>query len=200
MSTPELPKAEITRVWSPTGETIFETPIAFSDPAVAAAFALYLGISGGVVPIPVFAGKTLVVDSAHGDDETAIRGRFDLPYATISGAESAASANDTIHVRSGFYNETGLGVTDVHYQFDPGVVVNYTGPSTVPVFSFFEGTTRIRGSAILRNSNTGSGGAVLSVSGGTIDVECSAFDMAGGAIVPRPSRRLAARCACAAGR
>jgi hypothetical protein len=49
MATPEKPAVALTRVVSPTGETIFETEIkfaspAFASPAMAVAFAAHLGV------------------------------------------------------------------------------------------------------------------------------------------------------------
>lgn len=50
-------------------------------------------------------GNILWVDKVNGNDGTAVRGRLDKPYLTISAAITAASSGDTVVVMPGSYNE-----------------------------------------------------------------------------------------------
>lgn len=54
----------------------------------------------------VLTGNTLWVDKVNGNDGTAVRGRLDKPYLTISAAITAASSGDVVLVLAGTYNET----------------------------------------------------------------------------------------------
>lgn len=51
-------------------------------------------------------GNTLFVDQIYGDDLTALRERFDLPYRNIQTAIGVAQAGDTVWVRTGTYTES----------------------------------------------------------------------------------------------
>lgn len=79
-------------------------------------------------PIPVL--NALFV-SKSGNDGTAITGRFDKPYLTITAAQAAASSGQTIIVYPGTYSTaTGetfpLGKAGLNYHFINGVVVSST--------------------------------------------------------------------------
>lgn len=63
--------------------------------------------------------NTVFVDKA-GSDATGLRERLDKPFLTIRAADAAALSGDTIHVRSGTYNQVQLGKAGVSYYFDQG--------------------------------------------------------------------------------
>ena len=77
-----------------------------------------------VFPIGIGYGKTLWVDDQFGDDITALRDRIDLPYKTIGAAITAASADDTIHIRTGSYTDIITLKNLVNIYCDEGVVIN----------------------------------------------------------------------------
>ena len=68
-------------------------------------------------------GNTLFVDIVYGDDATALRERFDLPYATIMSAIAASTVGDRVWVRSGVYNENIVLKNAVNIHFED--VTNY---------------------------------------------------------------------------
>lgn len=77
-----------------------------------------------VFPIGIGYGKTLWVDDQFGDDATALRDRIDLPYKTIGAAITAASADDTVHIRTNSYTEDITLKNLVNIYCDEGVVIN----------------------------------------------------------------------------
>lgn len=62
-----------------------------------------------IIP-PVDTGRTLWVDAVNGDDGTAISGRQDLQYLTVSAALADSASGDVVIVRPGTYAESGLTV------------------------------------------------------------------------------------------
>ena len=69
------------------------------------------GGGGGVGPqgpqgVPSPTGNTLTVDAVYGNDSTAASSPYSNPFLTIQAAINAASAGQTVFVRSGVYNET----------------------------------------------------------------------------------------------
>ena len=76
-------------------------------------------------------GKTLYVDSLHGNDTTGTRGRFDKPFRNIDWAKTNASAGDLIYVRAGSYTNNNLLKNEVNYWFDSGSVVVWTNTGTI---------------------------------------------------------------------
>lgn len=77
-----------------------------------------------VFPIGIGYGKTLWVDNQFGNDGTALRDRIDLPYKTIGAAITAASADDTVHIRTNSYTEDITLKNLVNIYCDEGVVIN----------------------------------------------------------------------------
>ena len=77
-----------------------------------------------VFPIGIGYGKTLWVDDQFGNDGTALRDRIDLPYKTIGAAITAASADDTVHIRTNSYTEDITLKNLVNIYCDEGVVIN----------------------------------------------------------------------------
>jgi len=87
-------------------------------------------------------GKNLYVDSVFGNDSTAMPERFDLPYLTISAANSAASFGDAILVRPGTYLMTteitlGAGVSIEGQSLQQSVVRVTTGGIVSSPFTLF---------------------------------------------------------------
>lgn len=66
---------------------------------------------------------TVFVDAANGVDATALRGRQDLPFATLVGAISAAQAGDTVDIAPGALAGATVGKA-LHLRFRPGVVLS----------------------------------------------------------------------------
>lgn len=78
------------------------------------------------------------VDQIRGNDSTALLGRPDIPYRTISGASSSAltaGGNWLVHIRAGTYTDTGLlpgnATTNIAYHYDPGTRHVVTGNNHV---------------------------------------------------------------------
>lgn len=90
---------------------------------------LLIGGLAGATDMPVFVGNMLFVSAAYGNDATALRGRPDLPFATLTAAKniSSAATGDTIVVWPGTYNETNLLKNGVNWYFHVGATINYTG-------------------------------------------------------------------------
>jgi hypothetical protein len=89
------------------------------------------GISSGTGGLSeVDTGNSLWVDEEFGDDLTALRARFDLPFSTVEAARDAAQSGDTVFVRPGDYATTSsLAVHQVNWHFDDATVT-WTGMNT----------------------------------------------------------------------
>lgn len=72
-------------------------------------------------------GNTVFVDRVYGNNATAARERFDLPYLTISSAITAAVSGDTVYVRSGNYTGNIVLKNGVNLYFEK---VTVTGQLT----------------------------------------------------------------------
>ena len=70
--------------------------------------------------------NTLFV-SPSGNDSSGKRTRLDYPYQTITAAQSAAQAGDTIVVFPGIYTDYNLGKNSVSYYGFPGADIVLTG-------------------------------------------------------------------------
>lgn len=68
--------------------------------------------SGGGGVSSVLTGDVLWVDAVNGNDATAISGRLDKPYLTITAALAAAVSGDLVYVLPGTYDETSLVIPD----------------------------------------------------------------------------------------
>lgn len=79
--------------------------------------------TAGSLPRPE--GRTLTVDSVHGDDATARRGDAAFPFLTPAAAKAAALAGDVIHVRPGDHTDPAapLLADGVGWRFEPGAAV-----------------------------------------------------------------------------
>lgn len=64
--------------------------------------------------------NTVFVDQAFGSDSTGLRERLDLPFQTITAAQTAALSGDTIHVFPGTYTDYNLGKYGVSFYFSLG--------------------------------------------------------------------------------
>ena len=82
----------------------------------------------------VLTGRTIWVDSVNGDDNTAVVGRQDLPFETLTAAKAVATSGYLIHVRPGTYNEKNLLKDGVNWYFDAGALVVYTGATDGSIF------------------------------------------------------------------
>jgi len=74
--------------------------------------------------------KTLWVDGTNGSDTTGLKGRMDLPFASITAAITAASSGDLVYVRPGTYSGQVTLKNGVNLWFDAGVTVTYASTGT----------------------------------------------------------------------
>lgn len=65
--------------------------------------------------------------SKDGVDSTGLRERFDKHFLTITAAQTAAVAGDTIVIYPGTYTDNSLGKNGITYHFMPGAHINTTG-------------------------------------------------------------------------
>jgi hypothetical protein len=89
-------------------------------------------ISTPITSVTSTVANTLFV-MENGDDATAVRERFDLPFATVSAAQQAAQSGDTVEVYAGVYNEPDpisasnvLAKDGVNYYFHPNTFLTYS--------------------------------------------------------------------------
>lgn len=94
-----------------------------------------LGFGGGQLTLPT--NQLLVVDGNYGNDTTARRNRFDLPFQTLAAAKTAARYGDLILVRPATYNEGNLAKNGVNWWFDFGARVIYS-PATGVKYGIFD--------------------------------------------------------------
>jgi hypothetical protein len=83
----------------------------------------YTGITGSTGAVVAPEGATLWVDSVFGNDTTAQRQRFDLPFLTVAAAAAASQTGDAIRIRPGSFPITaasGLAIP-------PGVSIQGSG-------------------------------------------------------------------------
>jgi hypothetical protein len=76
----------------------------------------------------IIAGSSVYVAANGGSDTTGMRGRADLPFATLSAALASANAGDLLHVAPGSY-ATAILTKALGFVFDAGVVLD--GPLTI---------------------------------------------------------------------
>lgn len=88
---------------------------------------------GGSSSTSIQTGKTIWVDATFGNDATGLADRMDKPFKTLNAAKSAGSANHTIRVRPGSYDERVV-LNDVNWHFELGSIIDYTGTSTGQIF------------------------------------------------------------------
>jgi hypothetical protein len=105
----------------------------------------------------ILVGKTVFVDSVHGDDSSGLRERFDLPFLTLMAARTAALAGDTVVVRPGVYvlpdQNHQLGKDQVDWHFQPGTTVKIA-----PTFlSGTNNTQKLIMTGFFDDSNSGTG-------------------------------------------
>lgn len=87
---------------------------------------------------PVIASNTLVV-SVYGNNDTASRGKFNKPWATLSAASSNALAGDAIIVLPGIYNDNnqcGFALSNT-VSFEKGAKVYFTNGLTSGSYDSF---------------------------------------------------------------
>ena len=112
-----------------------------------------------VFPIGIGYGKTLWVDDQFGSDVVgeAVRDRIDLPWKSINAAITAASADDTIHVRTGSYTEDIVLKHLVNIYLDEGVIINGEIFDNDPLTSLTDAVTAsISGNGVLQDNQTSS--------------------------------------------
>lgn len=115
----------------------------------------------------ISADNTVWVDAAFGNDATGARERQDKPFATLSAAQAAAVAGDTIIVRPGQYDDFGLGKDKVNWSLQKGVLIKPTAAGSGIRAVFIDGdgsspmTFGIFGAGRIENNQANSGYDVL---------------------------------------
>ncbi len=74
-----------------------------------------------------FLTNFVYVDAVNGIDISGLPYRIDRPFKTITAAEAAAVAGDTLYIFPGTYTDNGLGVDLLTYYFCAGATLNSTG-------------------------------------------------------------------------
>lgn len=123
-------------------------------------------------------GNTLFVDKVYGNNLTAQRERFDLPYATISEALVNANNYDTIIVRSGTYTETLTLKNLVNIHFEKGAVL-----SGRIVDNDLSVTSDISGEGVFKNQNN-----LIEITGADskVNIKCDVLSCYSTPILIRP--------------
>jgi hypothetical protein len=88
----------------------------------------------GILSSEVATGNLVWVDQVNGIDSLARRGRFTIPFKTLTAAKNAAKPGDTIIVLPGTYNEKNLLKHGVNWHFMSGAAVIYTGSEAGAIF------------------------------------------------------------------
>lgn len=112
----------------------------------------------------------------NGSDATGTRQRLDLPFLTLSAAQTAAQSGDTIIVYPGTYTSNGLGKNGVNWYFYLGANIVTTGvlwDCTNLVFS-------VDGLGIF--NTTDASGRCLKMDGSTITFNCKYMQKDAGVI------------------
>ena len=99
----------------------------------------FLGGGGGGVG--GYTGNTVWVDAVNGDDGTGTSGRQDLPFLTIAAALTAATAGDTVRIRTGTYAESGLTIPDGVAVVGDGLLNTIVGDAAATAHIFTMGTS-----------------------------------------------------------
>ncbi len=84
--------------------------LVFTDVNAGSNITLSTLAAGGAASVPV--GNCLFVDAVNGNNGTAVSGRLDKPYLTITAALAAAVSGDLVYVLPGTYDETSLIIPD----------------------------------------------------------------------------------------
>lgn len=98
--------------------------------ASIAGAAPFLGINEVPFNSFAFAQNILYVNGQANTNYSAVKGRVDFPFQTLTAAKNAAKSGDTIIVMPGTYAENDLLKNGVNWFFMPGSVVSYT--SSIP--------------------------------------------------------------------
>lgn len=113
-----------------------------------------------------------------GSNATALTGRMDRPFATISAANAASLSGDTIFVYPGIYVEQNVIRNNINYHFSKGAVVlpGNTLPcindSSGPINSVIRGQGRFMGKGYGLNDTT----AVMVGNTSKLDIECDLIE------------------------
>lgn len=148
-------------VWGDPGETVN-----------LGTFTVYNGLNANSTY-----GNTLFVDEVYGNNTTANRERFDLPYLTISAALDASQPGDTVYVRSGSYSENIVLQNDVDIYFEDVYLSGTIADNGVNVAS------TIRGGLNIQATNN----AIAITGESTIDAELNTISTISTAILVRPT-------------
>jgi len=172
--------------------------------------------------VPVNVGNTIYVDSVYGDNAAAVDGGiYDqrYPFLTIFGALSSASAGDIIYLRKGIYSQTTISNPIADFYLEAGAVVrNISNPDTFvrsdgDVLNIYGNGTIENGIAgsfvlvslnnsiinvecnLIRKYNNIIGGALLSLTGATInawvkEIDCSTQDFSYIAVIVDPNSKI----------
>jgi hypothetical protein len=140
---------------------------------------LLAGVSGEVPT-----GNLLWVDKINGNNSSALRGRMDRPFATLTAAKLAAVSGDTIAVLPGSYAEVDLAANGVNWFFYPGALISAVTGGTKAIFDVASTMTfRVDGYGEFAHTGTGLNDSVLSIlstAAPSISFKCSKMSAFGG--------------------
>lgn len=149
-------------VWGDAGETIN-----------MGTFTVYNGADG--IDANSNYGNTLFVDQIYGDNSTAQRERFDLPYEDIATALSDSQTGDTVWVRSGEYTENITLLDNVDMYFEDVILTGKIDDGGNPVASNVTGRL-----SIVHDSNDTIG---VTGAGSNISIKMLGLSSEGNAII-----------------
>ena len=136
----------------------------------------------------VKAAGVVLVDPVNGNDATGQRCRLQAPFATLTGAKTAAQSGDTIMVLPGTYNEKNLAKNGVNWFFLKGAVVNYQGLAAGGIFdTSLVGSYcvfSVRGQGEFYNMDGPMGTPIIKCAygGDMLDIECDLIEASGPAV------------------
>lgn len=124
--------------------------------------------------VPVNVGKTIYVDSVYGNNAAAVTGGiYDQRYSflTIAGALASASLGDIIYVRKGTYTVNTISNPIADFYLEAGAIVqNLSTPDTFVRSD--GGILNIYGEGTIINGRSGSF-VIASLNNSTINVQCN---------------------------
>ena len=143
-------------------------------------------------------GNLVLVDAVNGNNATAQRGQMQWPFLTLSAAQAAAVAGDTILVLPGTYHDVNLAKDGVNWHFLAGAVVEADGGpdlalfDTGPLNAGSPATFKVTGHAVFRVSEASGSVAVVSSLQATDDIalECDAIESFVPAVIAHGQLRL----------
>lgn len=166
------------------------TGAVFSGSASGTVTGSVLYVNGSTNPPVALTTNVFYVDADRGNDSTAVRGRYDLPWRTVEAAGHTANGNtrNIVWVRPGVYTLTNSAfpsstTAPPAFHLEPGVLIQLTSSAAWAGFPAQAGTTTktvITGNGVLSDyGRTNASARILSIAGAGVDVTCDAMFLAG---------------------